>query len=197
MTEAGCSEGSWAMLRLVAAAAVALLLVGGAWGQATNGGAKKDEAGAAATAKPAMPSARQLAILVQTTVVALSQANLTGNYTVLHGLGAPGFQKANSPDRLGKLFANIRKIDLTPVILYSPLLTSQPAIDDKNMLRLTGYYKTTPQQVQFDLLFQPVAGRWRLFGISVGTRTPQPTTPSAAADKSSKDEEFARAKDKQ
>jgi hypothetical protein len=185
------------MLRLTAAAALALLLVSEAWGQAPKGAAKKGEAEASAAAKPAMPSAQQLAILVQTTVVALSQANLTGNYTVLHALGAPGFQKANSPDKLGKLFANIRKIDLTPVILYSPLLTRQPAIGDNNMLRLTGYYKTTPQQVQFDLLFQPVEGRWRLFGISVGTSTPQATTPSAAADKSSKDKESAGVKDKQ
>jgi hypothetical protein len=137
-----------------------------------------------------VPSAPQLAILVQTAVVALSQANLTGNYTVLHTLAAPEFQKNNPPEKLAQVFAEVRKIDLTPVIIYAPQLTRQPTIDDKGMLRLTGFYKTVPQQVLFDILYQPVDGRWRLFGISVGTQAPQaaaapPAAPaeSAATDK--------------
>lgn len=171
------------MLR-VGVAALALLLGlslwGGAWAQGKKKGEKGETKAAVAAKKPSVPSAPQLALLVQTSVVALSQANLTGNYTVLHALAAPDFQKANPPEKLGKLFANIRKINLVPVILYSPILTRKPAIDDKNLLRLTGYYKTKPQQVLFDLLFQPVKGQWRLFGISVGTRVPQ---PAAAAEK--------------
>lgn len=70
------------------------------------------------------------------------------------------------------------------MIIYSPLLKAPPTIDDKNMLRLTGYYKTSPQQVNFDLLFQPVSGQWRLFGINLGTQPAQvaaaETGPAAA-----------------
>ena len=124
-----------------------------------------------------MPSAPQLAILVQTAVVALSQANLTSNYTVLHALAAPDFQKNNPPEKLAQVFAEVRKIDLTPVILYSPQLSRPPVIDDKNMLRLTGFYKTSPQQVLFDILYQPVEGHWRLYGISVGTQPAQARQP--------------------
>jgi hypothetical protein len=186
------------MLRIASAVVLALLMVGSAgllergdaWAQA-----KKAEPKAAATTKPGgdaadkppMPSAPQLAILVQTAVVALSQANLTNNYTVLHALAAPDFQQNNPPEKLTQVFANVRKIDLTPVILYAPQLSRPPLIDDKNMLRLTGFYKTTPQQVLFDILYQPVEGRWRLYGISVGTQTPQSaqaapgTAPPAAA----------------
>ena len=136
-----------------------------------------------AAAKPPMPSAPQLAILVQTAVVALSQANLTNNYTVLHALAAPDFQKNNPPEKLAQVFAEVRKTDLTPVILFSPQLSRPPVIDDKNMLRLTGFYKTSPQQVLFDILYQPVEGRWRLFGISVGTQRLQPAeaAPAGAA----------------
>src|ERR1700694_5457983 len=47
-----------------------------------------------------MPPPEQMAMLIQTSVVALSQANLTGNFTVLHALGAPGFQQANPPTKL-------------------------------------------------------------------------------------------------
>jgi len=181
------------MLRIGVAAVLALLTFGGAgllggsdsWAQAKKAEPKTDAAAkpaAAAPEKPPMPSAPQLAILVQTAMVALSQANLTNNYTVLHALAAPEFQKNNPPEKLAQVFAEVRKLDLTPVILYSPQLSRPPAIDDKNMLRLTGFYKTAPQQVLFDILYQPVDGRWRLFGVSVGTQTPQPVAaPGGAA----------------
>lgn len=181
------------MLRIAPAAVLALLMMasaglpGGseAWAQAKKAEPKADAAAkppTEAVARPPMPSAPQLAILVQTAVVALSQANLTNNYTVLHALAAPDFQKNNPPEKLAQVFAEVRKIDLTPVILYSPQLTRPPVIDDKGMLRLTGFYKTAPQQVLFDILYQPVEGRWRLFGISVATQAPQPAAaPMAAA----------------
>jgi hypothetical protein len=124
-----------------------------------------------APAKPQMPDHNKLAILVQTAVVALSQANLTGNYSVLHALAAPGFQKDNPPAKLAEIFADLRAkgIDITPVIIYSPILVRQPVIDDNGMLRLTGYYDTAPQRVLFDLLFQYVGDQWRLFGIALRT----------------------------
>lgn len=160
------------MLKAVMAAALALLLFGGggAWAQPKKGG--KGDAKTAAE-KLTVPGPQQLAIMVQTSVVALSQANLTGDYSVLHALGSPSFQKANPPKKLAKVFASTRRVDLTPVIIYSPILVRKPVITKGNMLRVTGYYKTSPQQVVFDLLYQPVKGQWRLFGISVGTRPPQ------------------------
>lgn len=161
------------MSRLTAAAVATLLLVGGsaAWAQAAKREAPKAETGA----KAAMPSAEQLAILIQTAVVATSQANLTGNYSVLHALAAPGFQQANPPEKLAQVFAQWRanRIDLTPIIIYSPILRAAPVIDDKNMLQLSGYYRTAPQQVHFDLMFQPVGGQWRLFGINLSTQPAQ------------------------
>ena len=145
-------------------------------------GQTKEKAPAAAAqpqAKTPMPPPEQMAMLIQTSVVALSQANLTGNYTVLHALGAPGFQQANPPAKLAEIFKNLgeQKIDLTPVILFSPVLAREPVINEQGMLHLVGYYKTTPQQVNFEVLFQPVAGQWRMFGISVRTVP----APAAAA----------------
>jgi uncharacterized caspase-like protein len=124
-----------------------------------------------------IPHPEQTAMLIQTAVVALSQANLTGNFNVLHALGAPSFQEANPPVKLAKIFKNLREqnIDLTPVILFSPVLLREPVITEQGMLHLVGYYKTTPQQVNFEVLFQPIQGQWRLFGISVRT------TPAATA----------------
>lgn len=177
------------MLRVAAVAALVLALagtVGSAWGQAQ----KQGQAAATAPAKPPVPGDMQLAILIQTAVVAASQANLTGNYTVLHALASPGFQQANPPEKLAQIFSQWRekRIDLTPIIIFSPILSGPAVVTDQNLLHVTGYYKTSPQQVHFDLLFQPVANQWRLFGISLGTQPaaaqpaaqPQAATPARA-----------------
>lgn len=128
-------------------------------------------------AKPPVPPPEQLAMMIQTSVVALSQANLTGNFTVLHALGAPSFQQSNPPQKLAEIFKNFREqnIDLTPLILFSPVLLREPVINEQGMLHLVGYYKTQPQQVHFELLFQPIGGQWRLLGLSVRAQ------PAAAA----------------
>jgi hypothetical protein len=128
----------------------------------------------------AVPDAQTLAMLIHNSVVAVSQANVTGNYGVLHALAAPGFQESNPPQKLAEVFANLRSVDLTPVIIFSPILTQQPTVTENNMLRLTGYYKTTPQQVHFDLLFQPVAGNWRLFGVAIRTLPADAPQPAAS-----------------
>jgi hypothetical protein len=123
-------------------------------------------------ARPPMPDTNKMTLLIQSTMAAVAHANMTGNYTVLHGLAAAGFQQANSPQTVADLFAAQRSagLDILPVILFVPKLTAQPTMDDKGMLRLTGYYDTQPQNVLFDLLFVPQAGAWRLFGVSVNTR---------------------------
>jgi hypothetical protein len=136
--------------------------------------------------RPPIPHATQLTILIQTCVAALSQANLTGDYSVLHALGAPAFQKNNPPDKLFQIFANMRSIDLSPTIIYEPILSREPAYDEQGLLHLVGYYETEPQQVHFDVTVQPVGGVWRLFGISVKTVPTQSVTgatpaPSSAA----------------
>jgi hypothetical protein len=51
------------------------------------------------------------------------------------------------------------------------------------MLRLKGYFPGQPVQINFEMLFQAVDGRWRLFGLSVqpGPATPPPAAASAPA----------------
>jgi hypothetical protein len=128
----------------------------------------------------AVPDANKLAILIHTSLIALNQANLTGNYSVLRDLGAPGFQHANSPTKLAEIFSHLRRqrLDLGPIVLFTPKLVRHPAIDERGLLTLSGFFETQPQRVEFDLLFQPVGGQWRLFGIRAGT---VPASPATAA----------------
>lgn len=125
-------------------------------------------------AAPPMPGSTQLTLLIQLAMAAVAQANMTGNYTVLHALAAPSFQHGNPPDKLSQTFEALRRagIDIAPVLLYQPILTAQPAIAGQG-LRLTGYYQTAPQNVMFDLIFVPHAGQWRLHGVSIATRPDQ------------------------
>ena len=66
--------------------------------------------------KPANIDRNGVLMLVRSTILALDQANKTGNYTVLRDLGAPGFQ-ANTAAKLAEIFASQRndKLDLSGV----------------------------------------------------------------------------------
>src|SRR6202012_5427290 len=124
-------------------------------------------------------------ILIRSTILALDQANKTGNYTVLRDLGAPGFQ-ANNAARLAEIFATQRRdnLDLSGVAVIDPQLTVLPEIEANGLMRMAGFFPSVPSQVNFDLLFAPVDGQWRLFGISVkvGLSAPVgPATPPPAA----------------
>lgn len=126
--------------------------------------------------QPAVPSPEAMVILIRTTLIALSQANQTGNYTVFRELGAPAFRAANSSARLAVIFTSLRnkRADLSAVTVLGPKLTSKPNIDVAGRLNLKGYFPSKPAQLQFNLIYEPVAGSWRLYGIAADVVVPRP-----------------------
>jgi hypothetical protein len=125
-----------------------------------------------------------VATLIRTTLVALDQANVTGNYTVFRELAAPSFRERNSDASLALIFASLRSanIDLSAVVVLEPQLTAQPAIDNNHTLHIQGTLATKPAAVRFELLFQAIEGRWRLFGVSVNPiAAAKPAAPPLAA----------------
>jgi hypothetical protein len=142
--------------------------------------------------KPAQIDRNGVLILIRETLIALDQANKTGNYTVLRDLGSPDFQ-ANSAARLAEIFAQQRKdnIDLSGVAVIEPQLTLLPQIEGNGLMHMAGFFPSVPTQVNFELMFAPVGGRWRLFGLSVSfgqaapaaPQAPAPAAPQAAAPK--------------
>ena len=137
-----------------------------------------------ARAGPPMPDALKMNMLIRTMLIALSQANATGNYSVLRDLGSPDFQLNNTQARLTDAFADLRrrKLDFSPVIFFDPKLVREPAIDDAGRLRLTGFIDTRPEQVTFDMMFTLAGNEWRLYGIAVEMRTN--SSPAAAQQQS-------------
>jgi hypothetical protein len=129
--------------------------------------------------KPAQIDRNGVIILIRSTLLALDQANKTGNYTVLRDLGAPGFQ-TNSAARLGEIFAKLRNdnLDLSGVAVIDPQLNLLPQIEANGLIHMAGFFPSVPTQVNFDLSFAPVNGQWRLFGISVGVGSSAPAAPT-------------------
>ena len=93
--------------------------------------------------RPCSAAPNQLRILIRSTLLALNQANLTGNYTVLRDLGAPGFQQANSPARLGRNIGGLTKrgLDLDPIVVIEPKLLQPASINNIGHLRLRDSFR--------------------------------------------------------
>jgi hypothetical protein len=134
-------------------------------------------------AKPANIDRNGVLMLIRSSLLALDQANKTGNYTVLRDLGAPGFQAANTAARLSEIFASQRndKLDLSGVAVIDPQLSVLPEIAPNGMMRMAGFFPSVPSQVNFELLFAPVDGQWRLFGLSVNVGQSAPVAPAPPA----------------
>ena len=132
--------------------------------------------------KPAQIDRNGVLMLIRSTLLALDQANKTGNYTVLRDIGAPGFQ-SNTAARLGEIFAKLRNdnLDLSGVAVIDPQLNLLPQIEASGLMHMAGFFPSVPNQVNFDLSFAPVNGQWRLFGISVGVGSSAPAAPAAPA----------------
>jgi hypothetical protein len=173
-----------------AAAILALLAAGAIQAQQPAANAPAPKGAPAPTpqqqAAVARANAELILTLVRTTLVALHQANVTGNYSVLRDLGSPSFQSANSPTRLAEIFAGVRRlnIDLSAVVLLDPQI-SRATLTDAKMLHVVGALATQPYPVRFELLFQPINGVWRINGVSMAPVQPEassaaPAKPAAA-----------------
>ncbi|ADP69766.1 hypothetical protein Rvan_0484 [Rhodomicrobium vannielii ATCC 17100] len=120
------------------------------------------------------PDELRLILMIRNAIVALNQANITGNYSVLRELGTPTFQQTNNPAKLAEAFATLRnrKIDISPVMFFPPRLTAQPNMLEGQVLRLTGFFATAPEHVNFDIAFQITGDQWMLAAIAVNVAPP-------------------------
>jgi hypothetical protein len=119
--------------------------------------------------QPIVPDDLILAKLAWTSIAAVDDANVTGDYSVLRQLGSPSFQQTNSIAALAASFQPLRaqQLDLGNAVLVSPVFEFPPAIVQNGLLRMRGSFPIRPTGIAFDLLFQYVGGRWRIFAIAV------------------------------
>lgn len=167
--------------RMTHAAVTGLLLAGllpASAGPAAAQTKKTEKGDKVHVARPASIDRNGVLILIRSTLLALDQANKTGNYTVLRDLGSPNFQ-ANSAAGLGDIFANQRKqaLDFGAVAVLDPQLTLLPQIEPNGMLHMAGFFPSVPMQVNFELLFEPVNRQWKIYGVSVNLTSGAPQAP--------------------
>lgn len=132
----------------------------------------------AEAATPAEVSGVEISVLIRSTVVALDQANLTGNYSVLHDLGDGTFRNTYSQAALADMFRAFREqnIALNSVVLFDAELDAPPQLTQDGYLHLLGHFPTVPNQVIFDITYRYEDGPWRIDGLNVGMR--KPPTPA-------------------
>ena len=148
-----------------------MLLSGDANAQAPDAVAASAKAGQSVQ----LPILRPRAVaLVRDALAALNHANWTGNYTVLRDYASPNFAAANDAAKLAAIFGPARsaRIDFFPAMVLEPVFTRGALVENGRLL-LIGYFELDPTPVRFDLLFEPVDRRWRLFGIAVNEVEPQ------------------------
>jgi hypothetical protein len=131
-----------------------------------------------------VPDELEMSKLIWTTMAAVDHANMSGNYSVLRDLAAPGFQMANDPAKLTQIFASLRQsgVDLSNALLLAPTYSVPPRLEQPGLLRVRGMFGLRPTAIAFDLYFQWINGRWRLFGVSIAPAsiaTQQPGPPPA------------------
>ena len=157
------------------------MALAGAWAQSLPA---PDDPQPVQAAQPALSQDDpRLLLMIRNAIIALNQANLTGNYSVLRDMGTPNFALTNSPARLAEAFATLRnrKIDISPIMFFIPKFSSPPAMLDSQVLRVSGLFPTTPEQVNFDLAFQLNGEQWMLAAIAVNVAPPGENPQASAA----------------
>ncbi len=129
-----------------------------------------------------IPGELELAKMIWSTMAAVDHANRAGNYSVLRDLSAPGFQINNDAAKLTQIFASLRSsgIDLSNTLLLAPTYRGQPRMVQPDILQVQGYFGLRPTAIAFDLYYQWVQGRWRLFGVSINPAQIAAVQPGAA-----------------
>lgn len=115
-------------------------------------------------------------------MAAIDHANLAGNYSVLRDLSAPNFQVLNDSARLTAIFSSLRAtgIDLSNALLLTPTLTAAPRLPQRDVMELRGYFGLRPTAINFEIYYQWVAGRWRLYGVGITPASLSSALPGAA-----------------
>ena len=120
-----------------------------------------------------VPGELELAKLIWSTLAAVDHANQAGNYSVLRDLSAPGFQINNDSARLAQIFSSLRSsgIDLSNTLLLAPTYSGPATIVSPGVFRVRGFFGLRPTAIGFDLYYQWIGGKWRLFGVSITPAT--------------------------
>ncbi|WP_439613394.1 hypothetical protein [Reyranella sp.] len=123
----------------------------------------------AAQAQNKVPSDRVLETLVKASLLTLNDANVTGNYSVLHAKLSKPFRQQFSPEKLKATFREFSQgnADFDIIAAMKPAYDPPPEVDGDGKLVAKGSFPTEPSRLLFELEFIPSDGEWKLIRIHV------------------------------
>ncbi|MCX5512167.1 hypothetical protein C3941_08855 [Kaistia algarum] len=124
------------------------------------------------------------AILLRSTLIAINQANATGEYKVLGALIAPDVAQKLSVASLEAIFRPWRdkRRDIGFAVIAEPAFQTAAVQPSSGELWLVGTVPTPGFELEFDFAFRKVSDRWLLarFSIADGTLTISSAVPPPA-----------------
>ena len=116
-----------------------------------------------------VPSDRALEALVKSSLLTLNDANVTGNYSVLHAKLSKPFRQQFSPEKLKETFREFSQgnADFDIIAAMPPTYAPRPVVDEDGKLVVKGGFPTEPSPLLFELEFIPSDGEWKLIRIHV------------------------------
>jgi hypothetical protein len=122
-----------------------------------------------AGAENKVPNAREQEVLIKASLLTLNDANLTGNYAILHAKLSKPFREQFSADRLKQSFKELsdKKADWEAIVAMPPVPTVKSHIDKSGALILRGFFDAGSTHVVYELDFIPSEGEWKASNLSV------------------------------
>ena len=107
-------------------------------------------------------------ILIKGILMTFNDANITGNYTILHARMAKPFRDEFAPERLAGIFKAFRdqKSNFAIIVTLPPIANEPPSVE-KGVLKLYGHFATTPSRVNYFLEFMGSEGEWKASRVEV------------------------------
>lgn len=122
-----------------------------------------------AQAENKLPNAMEQEVLIKASLLTLNDANLTGNYAVLHAKLSKPFREQFSADRLKQSFREFaeKKTDWEAIAAMPPIPTAKAHIDKSGALILRGFFDAGSTHVVYELDFLPSEGEWKASNLTV------------------------------
>jgi hypothetical protein len=114
-----------------------------------------------------LPTGAVEEVMVKTSLLTLNDANLTGNYDVLHAKMARAFRDKFGAEVLKQGFKSFAGHHIDAIAAKPIVSTSEPSINGKGALMLRGYFDTAPSRLSYQLDFAVSEGEWKLLNMDV------------------------------
>jgi opacity protein-like surface antigen len=119
-----------------------------------------------------VPAPELQEVLIKASLMTFNDANVTGNYSVLHAKMSKPFRDQFTPEKFKEAFKAFvdQHIDFDVVVAKPPVSTEEAKVNDEGRLLLRGYFDTKPSRVRYDLDFIMSEGEWKLIKLNVDVK---------------------------